>query len=307
MKDTEYTYAVSYLKTLENKMLEDKDYDVLINSGYDNALKFLRDKGYGFKESPDSDILEDEMKKIWQEAEGVMSDPSALDILKVKNDFHNLKTILKAFITNMPWENLILSPSVIDPGLIYSAVSGNNFSNLPDFLTEVGREAYRIVTREHDGQKAEIYIDKMAFSYLKSLSEKNDFLNQWIDENIIFINILIAQRCFKNGSLSAKEAFIETNKINLEALQVASETGDFSEIFKKVGYTPDNETLDVGAFEKWCERKKTELFSGYKHQFFGIEPIIAFILAKDEEVKKLRIILSCLKNHIPTEIIKERL
>ena len=111
MKDTEYTYAVSYLKTLENKMLEDKDYDVLINSGYDNALKFLRDKGYGFKESPDSDILEDEMKKIWQEAEGVMSDPSALDILKVKNDFHNLKTILKAFITNMPWENLILSPS----------------------------------------------------------------------------------------------------------------------------------------------------------------------------------------------------
>lgn len=307
MKDLELTYAVSYLKTLENKMLTDSDFENIIHSDYSGALKILRDKGYGKKDSTDLGILEDEMKKIWRESENVLPDPSLLDILKCKNDFHNIKTILKAFISNMPWENLVLTPALIDPGEIYSAISKNNFSELPDFFKNVGEDAYRIITREHDGQKAEIYIDKMAFSYLKSLAKGNFFLTEWVDKNIIYINILIAMRSFKNGSKSTKDAFLETDKINLLKLEQASINGDFKEIVSKIGYETEGEKIDISDFEKWCEKKKTEFFSQYKNQFFGIEPILAFILSKEEEIKKLRIILSCLKNNIPTEIIRERL
>lgn len=307
MKDLELTYAVSYLKTLENKMLTDSDFENIIHSDYSGALKILRDKGYGKKDSTDLGILEDEMKKIWRESENVLPDPSLLDILKCKNDFHNIKTILKAFISNMPWENLVLTPALIDPGEIYSSISKNNFSELPDFFKNVGEDAYRIITREHDGQKAEIYIDKMAFSYLKSLAKGNFFLTEWVDKNIIYINILIAMRSFKNGSKSTKDAFLETDKINLLKLEQASINGDFKEIVSKIGYETEGEKIDISDFEKWCEKKKTEFFSQYKNQFFGIEPILAFILSKEEEIKKLRIILSCLKNNIPTEIIRERL
>ncbi len=307
MKETEYTYAVSYLKTLENKMLKDSDFESLITSDYDGAIGYLRDKGFGKKESSDTTILEDEMEKIWDETARVLPDTSHLDLFKCKNDFHNLKTILKAFITNMPWENLVLSPSLVNPEEIYSAVSSSDFSRLPEFLKEIGENAYRIITREHDGQKAEIYIDKMAFLQFKKLSEDNLFLTEWVNKNTVFINILIALRSFKSGSKSAKDAFIETDKINLSKLQEASESGEFEEILSKVGYISENDEIDVGDFEKWCERKKAELFGAYKKRFFGIEPILSFILSKEEEIKKVRIILTCLKNNIPAEIIRERL
>ena len=307
MKDSELTYAVSYLKTLENKMLTASDFETLISGSYDDAIKLLQDKGFGKKDSTDSSILDDEAEKIWAEAEGVLPDPAVLDILKCKNDFHNLKTILKAFITNMSWENLVLTPSIINPEDIYSAVASNDFSGLPEFLSEVGKNAYGIITKEHDGQKAEIYIDKMAFSYMKKLSGSNAFLTEWVDKNILFINILIAMRCHRLGSISADSAFIETDSDILLDLKTASETGDFGEILKKVGYAHEEDNIDIGEFEKWCEKKKSELFEVYKNHFFGIEPIFSFILSKEEEIKKVRIILSCLKNSIPTEIIRKRL
>ncbi len=307
MKDSELTYAVSYLKTLENKMLTDSDFETLISGSFDDAIKFLQDKGFGKKDSRDSSILDDEAEKIWREAESVLPEPGILDILKCKNDFHNLKTILKAFITNMPWKNLVLTPSIVNPEDIYSSVTSNDFSDLPEFLSEVGKNAYGIITKEHDGQKAEIYIDKMAFSYMKKLSESNAFLGEWIDKNILFINILIAMRCHKLGSNSADSAFIEMDTFDSLALKTASETGDFGEILKKVGYAPEGDNIDIGEFEKWCEKKKSELFGLYRNHFFGIEPIFSFILSKEEEIKKVRIILSCLKNNIPTEIIRKRL
>jgi len=119
LKDTHYAYAVAYMKTLENKMLTGNDYEALISAqSYDQALKLITDKGYGKGLEGDVTIeklLESELQKIWTEAEACLPDEAPLDILKYKNDFHNLKTILKAFLTNADWESLMLAPSLIEP------------------------------------------------------------------------------------------------------------------------------------------------------------------------------------------------
>ncbi len=63
MQDTEYAYAVAYIKTLENKMLPPSDIDSLINAeSFSAALKLLSSKGY--PEGTDIDgITEKELKK----------------------------------------------------------------------------------------------------------------------------------------------------------------------------------------------------------------------------------------------------
>ena len=303
------------MKTLENKMLTKNDYEALLSApDFNAALKIITDKGYG-KGIDESitieNLLESELQKIWSEAENCLPDEAPLDILKYKNDFHNLKTILKAFLTNAEWENLMLSPSVIEPEIIYDAVKKVDFSDLPEFLKDTAIGAYEIVTREHDGQKTEIYIDKKTYEEMLKRANGNSFLTEWIEKNIIFANLLIAIRTTGKSREFIRDAFIPTNKLNLSKLTDAAIDGidAISDFLSGIGFSDGVDALEnsFGDFEKWCDNKKMEYLRLAKNKFFGFEPIMAFILGKESEIQAVRIILSGHKNNIPSEIIRERL
>ena len=303
------------MKTLENKMLTMNDYESLLSApDFNTALKIITDKGYGKDidgEVTIERLLESELQKIWAEAEASLPEEAPLDILKYKNDFHNLKTILKAFLTNAEWESLMLSPSVTEPEIIFDAVKKADFSDLPEFLKETAKNAYEIVTREHDGQKTEIYIDKKTYEEMLKRAYGNSFLTEWIEKNIIFANLLIAIRAMGKSREFIKDAFIPTDKLNLSKLTDASIDGieAISEFISGLGFSDGVETLEssFGDFEKWCDNKKMEYLKLAKNKFFGFEPIMAFILGKESEIQAVRIILSGHKNNIPSEIIRERL
>ena len=303
------------MKTLENKMLTMNDYESLLSApDFNTALKIITDKGYGKDidgEVTIERLLESELQKLWAEAEACLPDEAPLDILKYKNDFHNLKTILKAFLTNAEWESLMLSPSVTEPEIIFDAVKKADFSDLPEFLKDTAKNAYEIVTREHDGQKTEIYIDKKTYEEMLKRSYGNSFLTEWIEKNIIFANLLIAIRAMGKSREFIKDAFIPTDKLNLSKLTDAAIDGidAISEFLSGLGFSDGVEALEnsFGDFEKWCDNKKMEYLKLAKNKFFGFEPIMAFILGKESEIQAVRIILSGHKNNIPSEIIRERL
>lgn len=303
------------MKTLENKMLNKNDYEALISApDFSASLKLITDKGYGKNIDGTVTIeklLESELQKIWQEAESCLPEDAPLDILKYKNDFHNLKTILKAFITNAEWENLMLSPSVVEPEIIYNAVKKADFSDLPEFLKDASQGGYEIVTREHDGQKTEIFIDKKAYEEMLKRAKGNSFLTEWVEKNIIFANLLIALRSYGKNREFIENAFIPTDKLNLSRLTDAAVEGKdaVSDFISSIGFADGAEALEesFGEFEKWCDNKKMEFLKLAKNQFFGFEPIMAFILGKEAEIQAVRIILSGHKNNIPSEIIRERL
>lgn len=315
MKNTEYAYAVAYIKTLENKMLNKNDYEVLISSpDVTSALKYITDNGYGNISAGEitlENLLESEQKKVWKEVESCFPYNSPLNILKYRNDFHNLKTVLKAFLTNSPWKELTLSPSIISPELIYESVKKANFSDLPEFLRESAKGAYEIITHEHNGQKAEIFIDKKAFEEMLKFAKGNVFLTEWIEKNIIFANFLTALRAKDNSPEFIKSALIPTDKLNLSKLTDAALIGKdaVSAYLREIGFDEGSEMLkiSIGEFEKWCDNKKTEFIKTAKNKFFGFEPIIAFVLGKESEIQALRIIFSGIKNNVSQKIIRERL
>ncbi len=313
MKDTEYAYAVAYMKTLENKMLTKSDIEMLINaSGYKEALKLLKDKGYGKTDSDlVEDILKEELSKTWKEVLEATPAEAPLEILKYKNDFHNLKTILKAFVTGVDWKGLMLEPSVVEAKDLYEAVKTADFSGLPEFLKEAAVFGYRIVTQEHDGQALEIYIDKMAYLAMAKRSEGNDFLVRWVDLNIFFADILILLRASGKSSEFIKRALIPTKSIDIDELAKKGSEGKeaIEGILLKHGFGDAIEALDnsYSEFEKWCDNKKIEILRREKNKFFGYEPIMAFLLGKEAEIQAVRIILSGHKSGILPEIIRERL
>lgn len=311
MKDTEYAYAVAYIKTFENKMLKKADLEALINApDYSAALKLLADRGYADGGDID-EVLKNELEAVWHEAEEATPAEAPLDILKYKNDFHNLKTILKAFLTNADWEKLMLAPSAVPPEEIFEAVKRADFSELPEFIRDTAEGGYKIITAEHDGQAAEIYIDKNAYSVMEKSAVGNSFLEGWVKMNAVFTDISIALRSYGKSTEFIENALIPAGGIDLKRLaQLAVDGTDaVADFTASLGYGEGAEKIkeSIGEFEKWCDNRKTEYLKTAKNRFFGFEPIMAFLLGKEAEIQAVRIILSGQKNKISAETIRERL
>ena len=191
MKDTEYTYAVAYIKTLENKMLTLKDVENLLNApDIKSALKILSDRGYDCDENKIVDIdtvLKKEIERIWNDTRKCTPDGAPLDILLYRNDFHNLKTILKAFITDSKWQHLILTPYLTEPQIIYNAFINRDFQVLPKHICDAARNSYDIICETSDGQAAEIYLDKaLAEQTMKAAEDVGiEIIIKWAKLNII--------------------------------------------------------------------------------------------------------------------------
>ena len=317
MKDTNYTYAVSYIKTLENKMLSKNDIDALLSlQTAEEGLKFLLGKGYGVKDENNSDyneLLKKEYKKIWNEVINVCPKEEIFKILLYKNDFHNLKTILKAKISKVDWENIILEPCILDLKILSDSIKLADFNNLPDFIKEPAKEAYEILIKTNDAQIMEIFLDKVSLIKMreKSVEGKNEFLVGWADLNILIANMKTAARTVGRAKSFIEESMINTPSSNAKGLALASQKSEeavINEIFR-MGY-PDGAGCLVDSFfgfEKWCDNLRIKYIKNAKNKSFGIEPIFAFLIAKELEIGMIRIIMSGKQNGVDEKAIEERL
>lgn len=317
MKDTDYTYAVAYIRTLENKMLTHSTLESVLNSpGYDEAVKLLRDSGFA-KNSSDNEpvdaIIKNELEYAWSEAREVCPDGAPLDVLLYKNDFHNLKTILKAVLTDTDWENLVLKPCIADPKDISLAIKSADFSALPEFIRDACAECYEIITQTHDGQKAEVFADKKCFEAMKKRAdkEKSKFLSGWVKLNILIADMKIAARAVGRNKDFIELAMIDTEDSASDRLTEAalSSFDSVCDTISSIGYPEAAERLkeSLSDFELWCDNKKMEYIKKAKRKCFGFDPIMAFLTAKEYELQAVRIILSGKLNGVPVNILTERL
>ena len=60
------------------------------------------------------------------------------------------------------------------------------------------------------------------------------------------------------------------------------------------------------AFERWCDNRIIQTISPEKYHAFTIGPVIAYVIARQNEIKTVRFILSGKQNELPDDSIRER-
>lgn len=77
---------------------------------------------------------------------------------------------------------------------------------------------------------------------------------------------------------------------------------------EKIGYSQAVSALKISksVFECWCDNKIVEDIKSQKYDSFSIGPIIAYVIARENEIKTVKIILSGKINGFDNEFIKER-
>ena len=313
----DFTYAVARIRFRETKLLSDTDLNALLmSSDVDAVMRLLRDKGWGDNtDCRPEELLALEENKLWEFINETVDDISVLNFLLIPNDYHNLKVILKCITRDLDPDSMLIEDSVEDAQAIYKAIKSREYGDLPEYLQEVAQDAMTTLLQTSDGQLCDIIVDKACMEHVYRLGKESesDIIRLYCELFVVAADIKIAIRCAntKKKLDFIRRALAECDTLDVERLaQAACEGKD--EVIAYLGTTEYRSAVDaietsMSAFEKWCDDYMTNAMKPQKWEPFGIGPVVAYIIARQNEIKAVRMILSAKLNNLSENTIKERL
>ncbi len=317
MGKADYTYAVARIRSKELKLFSRKDIDNLIDlPSYEDAVRYLLDKGWGSGDDNASaeEILSAENDKIWSLMSELVDEENVFDVFLLQNDFHNLKVAIKGITRNLNVSGMFADYGKLPGEKIYNLVEKRQYSSLPDCLKSAAEEAMDALLRTSDGQLCDIIIDRacMQSVYSAAQSSENHIIRLYAELFVAGADIKIAVRCTKTGKTLdfIRNALAPCETLNIGALAAAAAKGtdDVCAYLSGTSYKAAVDELkkSPAAFEKYCDDLLTEKMRSQKWEPFTIGPLIAYIIARQNEIKTVRIILSGKLNDLEIDAVKER-
>lgn len=315
----DYVYAVARIRSKELALLTRADIDALLSSkSYDDAMRALYDRGYGDSQSfssPDA-LLSYESAKTWElVSELTGGDLSPFKLLLYPVDYHNVKAAIKTALRDGDGEGVFVNSGTVKPEEILDAVRKSEYDELPQHLRDVAREAADTLVTTSDGQLCDIIIDKKALEEtLKAgRASGNAMLAEYAELYVALADIKIAVRCCKTGKRAdfMRMALAQCATLDITKLIDAACDGTEAlyEYILGTKYSGAVEALgeSLSAFEKWCDNRVMELIRTQKANAFTIAPIAAYILARENEIKAVRIVLYAKQSGLDEASVRERL
>ncbi|QHQ61741.1 V-type ATP synthase subunit C [Anaerocolumna sedimenticola] len=317
MADNQYIYAVARIRSLELSLLDKTFFDQLLAcKSFEDCLRLLSDKGWGRNGDLTAEqLLESEREKIWDTIKELVKDTSVFDTFLYGNDFHNLKAAIKQVYMNEEVPGIFISRGTIAPESILKAVMEHDFSTLPKRMSACAEEAYQVQFHTGDSQLCDVIIDKAALEsiYQSGKTSGNDLLNEYAELKVASADINIAIRSYKTGKKREflERAIADCTSLDRKKLIEAAQSGE-EEIYDYLSNTAYSDAVQaikesLSSFDRWCDNLIIRHIKPQKYNSFTLSPIAAYILARENEIKSVRILLSGKLNDLPEESIRERL
>lgn len=313
----QYTYAVARIRALEVSLFSNSTVDQLIAcADYGQCIQFLQEKGWGDSDTPaDAEaILTREEEKIWEVVKELSVDMDKFDVLSYPKLFHNLKAAIKEVCTEEENRHIFYEDVAIPGKVMLEIVREKDFGKLPRNMQAATEEAYETLLHTRDGQLCDVIIDRAALEavYEAGQQAEDDIIRDYAESTVGVADIKIAVRSQKTAkSLEfMKRAMAECASINVDQLAKAALSGmdAIREYLSGTAYAEGAEALadSPSAFERWCDNRIIQTISPQKYNAFTIGPVIAYVIARQNEIKTVRIILSGKLNDLPDDSIRER-
>lgn len=304
MNNTKYAFAAASVRAAENELLDSAFISQLVEiNNYDEAVRILSGKGIDISETSDY------MDKVFDYLSEIAPDKSELNFLIVRNDFHNLKAVLKGLMTNTDGRRFGLTPCLISIDELYEVVNRRAFEELPPYIAETAVKAYELLTTANDVRMCDVYVDRCSFEAMFKMADSHT--KNSVNEIISLANIRIAARFVSSSADEAilDYAFYSVGDITSEELKSAVLRG--KERFAEwVGSGKFSDLLPnlfkPALLERDCADIINKGFEEASRISFGIEPLVAYYFKKETELFNIRLIIGGLRAGLPKNMIKER-
>lgn len=317
MSKTQYTYAVARIRALEVSLFSSSTIEQLIACKDEEAgIRFLQERGWGGADVPDNAdaILTREREKIWETIGEMHVDMDVFDVLSYASWFHNLKAAVKEVCTGKSGANIFYEGMPVPKEELLRIIKEKDYQALPKNMQAAAEEAVDTLLHSGDGQLCDVIIDRATMEAIKEAgrSSEDDIIRDYAESTVAVANIKIAVRASKTSKTLEfmKRAMAPCDTLNIDSLAHAALAGMDSiiEYLNGNGYAEGAEALkeSPSAFERWCDNRIIQTIKPQKSNPFSVGPLVAYVIARENEIKTVRIILTCKQNGLSDDSIRER-
>ncbi|MEW5804567.1 MAG: V-type ATP synthase subunit C [bacterium] len=326
--DLRYGFAVGKIRAMETRLLDTLFFRRLIEAkNHREMAAIFGETSYGAQaESADLEsLLIAELQRTYQLIKSIDPDPDSVsNLLALRYDFHNLKVLFKLRqskdIKETRADSLLTPIGMYGLSALRQMADSGNFSPLPPQVAE-GIGSLLAEMESLSSQRIDIALDQAYYGFClhEAKRRKNKFLTTMLRIQVDFINLrslLRIRRMEKNqafldsvlleGGEMSKQLLVSLLKEPQERLISSLSSTGYAPLIKE-GIERAEEEKSLAHFEKLADNFLIKYTGQAKYITFGVEPLIAFITAKENEVKNLRIIVVGKQNKLSCEIIEERL
>ena len=324
---TVYAYSVARVKAMETRLLEQSQFERMINSNSaEEALKVLSESDYAAAVAELEDIhnfeamLADELQYAYNVVIKIAPQPELIGMLALRYDVHNLKVLFKANFLGVK-SDLLIPVGSLDLTRLENIVAEGDFRDLPEKLRRASDKITEDFLVNRDPQIIDLTLDRVLYDQLIcDAREKNaTFLENLFTRQIDLINLktlvrvkhmgmghdFLRSALLPHGSISAERltAMIEEPLESVISMLAISDYADL------VG-EGIREWADKGSashLEKLSDDYITAYLREGKWEPFGVEPLVGYLWAKEIEIKNIRIVLVGKINQLPSDSIRERI
>ena len=325
MDRSKFIQSSTRLRVMEKELLKSENFiRASETESLEDALRSLSDTVYNKyinKISSPTEyeyILKEELTRFYDELFDISPSKIPIRLITLKYFYHNLKVIIKEDIGKKDLKDLYMDIGDFDLKEYRDALVKGSKKNKYFELIQRVEEIYE---EKKDPQLIDIYLDNAYFTELLELAEESqvDLFIEYAKNLIDFTNIRTLLRAKKQEKdvEFLRQIIIEGGNVRKETYldllnrEVSSDTDVFKklEIYKYIKEALDSfkERGNLSDFEREMDNYFIDLIKDVKYITYGPEVIFANVLAKEMEIKNLRIILVSKLNGLDSEFIREKL
>ncbi len=319
----DYLYLSSLLRARETKMISREKAERMLDApSFEDCAKMLTDHGYEDMSQMTIRQIEESLSTrrsaVFHELEGLAPDQAALDLFRIRYDYHNAKVLIKSEAMLQDDSSLLSDSGRMEPARMKKLFEEERLRDLPGGLGSAAAEAKALLGRSGNPQLADFVLDKACYAEMAELAAS---LNSTFAEGYVAIladstNLRSAVRILRMGKDIGylREALVPGGSISEERLITGIAGEGVAALFAGSGLAKaaqlGADAVNGGtltAFELACDNAVAAYLADAKLCSFGEECLLAYLAGTENELTAVRMILTGRLAGVSADKIRERL
>ena len=324
VEDWRYGFSTAKVRVLESMMLTRGTLaDMASASSFEMALELLGGSDYASAATAENfaeieAMLLEKRSETRHEFAELMLDDEINNLLKAREDFANMRLAIRRVVTQRPIGLDYSNHGSVPAAEFEETFEQENYSRFPEYLQIAVEKAVLGYYESKDIRTIDYAIDRVQAEHnieqAKALGSV--FLESLFRTRVDLTNIRTMLR-LKMADRDERDlfldgGFIETSRLvhGLDAGYEALAALFFATCYHDVIEGGVNYLTSKQSFlglERLCEEHTMGFLKTTQSLASGPQPVIAYFLRKENEIRTLRMVLSCKKNSLDNRLILDRL
>lgn len=323
-EDWRYAYPTAKVRVLELAMIPRGTFVDMANApSFAEAAELLAGTNYSVDANADSaqieQILMNCRSQVRQQFSDLMLDDGIITFLRAREDYANMKLAIRRVVTGRPLGLDYSNEGNVSAEEFEEIFEQENYERLPEYL-QAGVEAAVLGYYENkDVRRIDYEIDRVhaAWRIQQAVELKNVFAQSLVRIRIDLDNIRTMLRLKLADREEETQFFLPGGFVDTEKFVHGLDAG-LETIASLFFATPYYELLEASIpylrsqtsflkLEKECEDYIIGFLKTTRSIASGPQPVIAYFLMKEAEIRTVRMVLTGKKNGLSSQLILDRL